>query len=190
MLANIGKTARWHPNATAVAGVVACVLVLAGAAPRAAAQESAVDAVTSRVSWNVYVNDDPRQCWVDTSPIQSRATRNGKVVSVNRGSIRLQVSYWANAAGRGEVSFLGGYTFKTGESVWLDIGDTRHLMFTDEKIAWSHSPESDARIIDDMKRGLEAVVTGKSNRGTTTTDTFSLLGFTAAIKEAAARCAG
>ncbi|MEL6597855.1 MAG: invasion associated locus B family protein, partial [Pseudomonadota bacterium] len=39
-----------------------------------------------------------------------------------------------------------------------------------------------------MKRGAEAVVTGRSGRGTTTKDTFSLLGFTAAVEDAEARC--
>jgi hypothetical protein len=39
-----------------------------------------------------------------------------------------------------------------------------------------------------MKRGAEAVVTGVSGRGTTTIDTFSLLGFTAAIEDAETRC--
>jgi len=39
-----------------------------------------------------------------------------------------------------------------------------------------------------MKRGSEAVVSGVSSRGTKTRDTFSLLGFTASIEDAEARC--
>jgi len=41
-----------------------------------------------------------------------------------------------------------------------------------------------------MKRGSEAVLTARSARGTKTQDTFSLLGFTAALDEAAKRCNG
>jgi hypothetical protein len=39
-----------------------------------------------------------------------------------------------------------------------------------------------------MKRGSNAIVTAVSSRGTTTKDTFSLLGFTAAVEDAEARC--
>ena len=39
-----------------------------------------------------------------------------------------------------------------------------------------------------MRRGSTAKVTGTSARGTTTEDTFSLSGFTAAVEDAEARC--
>ena len=39
-----------------------------------------------------------------------------------------------------------------------------------------------------MARMAEAKITGVSARGTTTVDTFSLSGFTAAITDAEARC--
>jgi len=41
-----------------------------------------------------------------------------------------------------------------------------------------------------MKRGATAVVTGISKRGTITKDTFSLLGFTAALEDVEKRCGG
>ena len=41
-----------------------------------------------------------------------------------------------------------------------------------------------------MKRGANAVLSGRSGRGTNTQDTFSLLGFTAAVEDAAKRCGG
>ena len=39
-----------------------------------------------------------------------------------------------------------------------------------------------------MKRGVDAVLTARSSRGTQTKDTFSLLGYTAAVEEAEKRC--
>ena len=44
------------------------------------------------------------------------------------------------------------------------------------------------KIVTAMKRGTEAVLTARSERGTQTKDTFSLLGFTAAIEDAETRC--
>ena len=40
------------------------------------------------------------------------------------------------------------------------------------------------KIITAMKRGAQATVTARSARGTQTKDTFSLLGFTAAVEDA------
>ena len=39
-----------------------------------------------------------------------------------------------------------------------------------------------------MKAGSQAVLTAHSSRGTQTVDTFSLLGFTAAMDDAQSRC--
>ena len=48
----------------------------------------------------------------------------------------------------------------------------------------------DSKIVTAMKRGADAIVTGVSSRGTQTKDTFSLLGFTAAVEDAEGRCGG
>jgi invasion protein IalB len=55
-------------------------------------------------------------------------------------------------------------------------------------MAWAASEQDDARLITAMKRGSDAVLTARSSRGTQTQDTFSLLGFTAAVEDADARC--
>ncbi|MEX0339706.1 MAG: invasion associated locus B family protein, partial [Arenibacterium sp.] len=44
------------------------------------------------------------------------------------------------------------------------------------------------KIITAMKRGASAILTARSSRGTQTKDTFSLLGFTAALEDAETRC--
>ena len=53
---------------------------------------------------------------------------------------------------------------------------------------WPASAAEDAKITTSMRRGASAVVTGLSSRETTTEDTFSLLGFTAAVDDAGQRC--
>jgi invasion protein IalB len=57
-------------------------------------------------------------------------------------------------------------------------------------MAWAASPQDDQSIVTAMKRGAEAVLTARSSRGTQTEDTFSLLGFTAAVEDAETRCQG
>ncbi len=66
-------------------------------------------------------------------------------------------------------------------------GNTFEL-FAEGEWAWPASDSDDAKIIAAMKRGSKAVLTARSSRVTQTNDTFSLLGFTAALDEAEKRC--
>ena len=70
----------------------------------------------------------------------------------------------------------------------LEVGGQDFQLFTEGDWAWPATPQDDAAIVAAMKRGADAVLTGRSGRGTQTKDTFSLLGFTAAVDEAAKRC--
>jgi len=72
--------------------------------------------------------------------------------------------------------------------VRLDIGSGTFELFTDGDKAWPENAAADDQIVAAMKRGTDAVLTGVSNRGTTTIDTYSLLGFTAALDEAQKLC--
>ena len=53
-----------------------------------------------------------------------------------------------------------------------------HLWMTEDHRAYAESEEDDRRIIVQMKRGNKMTVIGTSSRGTKTTDTYSLAGFT------------
>ncbi len=88
-----------------------------------------------------------------------------------------------------EVAFTGGYPFAQGSTVTVEIAGQDYQLFTEGEWAWPAGEGEDAEIVAAMKNGVEAVLTGASSRGTQTEDTFSLMGFTEAMTEAAARCA-
>lgn len=163
-------------------------LVLAGTA--AVAQEFSDNQVASSTDWNVFVEDDPKECWSVSVPTETVNTRDGRVVAANRGDILLMVFYRPTAGASGQVAFTGGYPFREGSQVDIEISGANFSLFTDGDWAWPVSPSDDAKLVAAMKRGSNAVVTGVSSRGTTTKDTFSLLGFTAATEDAEKRCAG
>ncbi len=146
--------------------------------------------VAAKTDWSVFVEDNPTECWGVATPKEEVATRGGNVVAVNRGQVLLMVFYRPSAEARGQVAFTGGYPFRSGSPVNIDIGGTEFELFTDGEWAWPASASDDAKIVTAMKRGASAVVTGISSRGTTTKDTFSLLGFTAAVEDAEGRCGG
>lgn len=169
--------------------VLALAAAVAFALP-AFAQESS-NRVATQTDWSVFVEDNPTQCWIVSAPKSIRNTKDGREVAARRGEIRLFVSFWPGQEKKGEVSVTGGYGYREGSTVSMTIGSSTFELFTDGELAWGASPAEDQRIVNAMKRGSQAVVVGVSQRsGTRTEDTFSLLGFTAAVEDAESRCAG
>ena len=84
--------------------------------------------------------------------------------------------------GRGEVSFVAGYPYKDGSTVSVAIGGRTFDLFTAADKAWTQGPEDDRDMVEAMINGADMVVKGISSRGTETTDTYSLIGFTATKK--------
>ncbi len=171
-------------------GIRNCIwgLALAVAGAGAATAQESNNRVAAHTDWSVFEASEPTQCWSVSAPKEQVNTRDGRVVAVRRDAALLFVSYIPGSNVSGQVSFTGGYPFREGSTVTLDIGGTQFEMFTDGEMAWSASDQDDSKIVTAMKRGAEAVVVGFSTRGTKTEDTFSLFGFTAAVEDAEKRC--
>lgn len=155
------------------------------------AQESTDNRVAANTDWSVFVEDNPTECWGVSAPKEARLTDSaGNPTTGRRGDILLFVFYRPGANVNGQVAFTGGYPFASGSTVEMTIAGTEYQLFTEGEWAWPATPEEDAKIVAAMKRGANAVLSGRSGRGNITTDSFSLLGFTAAVEEAEKRCAG
>lgn len=162
---------------------------MAGLATTAIAQQAtSTNRVAAKTDWSVFVEDDPTECWSVSAPKETVNTRGGRVVSVRRSDILLFVFYRPNAEVKGQVTFTGGYPFAGGSTVNLNVDGSEFELFTEGEWAWPATAADDAKIVTALKRGTEAVLTARSERGTQTKDTFSLLGFTAAIEDAEKRC--
>ena len=79
------------------------------------------------------------------------------------------------------VSFVEGYNLKDGSDVALDVGGTKFELFTKGDSAWARSAELDKTIVDALAHGKEAIVKGTPQKGSPTTDTYSLAGFAQAL---------
>ena len=156
-------------------------------APALSQTQSRVDV---QRDWSVFVAEQGGKtvCWIVSRPTKSVALRGGKTVAVNRGDIFMMVAMRPADGVEGEVSFISGYPFRKGSEVEAKVGSNTYTMFTSGENAWLRGPEEDANLIAAFRRGVDAVVEGVSSRGTTTVDTFSLLGFTAALESAEGRC--
>ncbi len=156
----------------------------------AMAQEVSTNRVAAKTDWSVFAEADPTECWGVSAPKETVNTRDGRVVAARRGEILMMVFYRPAAGVSGQLNFTGGYPFASGSTVNVNVDGSQFELFTEGEWAWAASPAEDAKLITAMKRGSSAVMTARSSRGTTTKDTFSLLGFTAAIEDAEKRCAG
>jgi hypothetical protein len=165
--------------------LVGVAMALMGTA--AIAQES-TNRVATKTDWSVFTDGTPLECWGVSKPKETVNSRDGKPVEVRRGDILLFVTFRQGGGSKGEVSFAGGYPFAKGSNVEVAIGSDKFQLFSDGEWAWPANAGDDASLLAAMKRGSEAVVSARSGRGTQTKDTFSLLGFSAAMEEAEKRC--
>jgi hypothetical protein len=172
----------WNPAAVCMA------LVCAGPA---LAQTQTAERVAAHTDWAVFVAGDPKECYIVSPPTSSRATRGGQAVEVRRGDVRLFVAYRPDENVENEVSFTGGYPFEAGSTVEMDVGGREFGLTpgTGDASEWAWTaPSDDASAVSALRGGSTATLTGVSARGTTTIDTFPLMGFTAADTDAQSRC--
>ena len=167
-------------------GALALAALVAGPL---AAQQTTDNRVGANTDWSVFQETDPAECFAVSAPKSQENTRDGQAVEVSRGETLLFVFFRPAEGVNGQVTFTGGYPFASNSTVTLEVAGSQFTLFTEEEWAWPASPEEDARIVEALKGGSEAVLTGQSGRGTVTRDTFSLLGFTSSVTEAQTRCA-
>ncbi len=86
------------------------------------------------------------------------------------------------------VTLIAGYTFKKDSDVVVDIAGQKFSLFTDKNSAWARDAETDHRLVAAMRKGSTMTVKGSSERGTATTDTYSLKGFSKAYAAINAAC--
>ncbi len=171
---------------TLISSALASIVVLG--AGTAIAQE--MQSVQSSKDWTVFVDqNNSKNCYVASQPKSKKAyDAQGNQKEVNRGDIRLYVGVKSGAT---EPSFLAGYPLSPEKAVEVKIGGATYAYATNpsasSEFAWPQ-PKFDQEIINAMKAGVEVVVTGQSQRGTVTVDTFSLSGFTAAYNAAVEKC--
>ncbi len=121
-------------------------------------------------------------CYVGSKPKKTEGNYT------KRGDVFVLVTHRPAEKVVGEISFEAGYTFKTGSEPTVTIGSRTFTLFTKGSNAWAQDASADKSLVAAMKGGSEMVVKGTSSRGTPTTDTYSLSGFTAAYGSISKSC--
>lgn len=164
-------------NMKAVLVTVLTGLWLVLAASSAGAQSSPESLGNFR-DWKAFKLSDGGDviCWIATKPLESLPA------GVRRGDIYLMLTHRPGQNVKNEVSVITGYTYEPGSVAKASVGKNKLRFFTDGDGAWLRTADEENKAVKYMKKGSKMSVIGKSSRGTMTTDSYSLLGFSAALK--------
>ena len=108
--------------------------------------------------------------------------------NLNRAEARIFVTFRTKENIQDEVSVTSGYPYKKGKKVNVTINENNFGFESSDNFAWLTSKDQEIKIVNLMKNKNNAKVVGVSARGNKTTDSYSLLGFTAAYNSAKNKC--
>ena len=166
------------PNPARFLALVLTAFLAWGAAPARAAEP---ELIGSYADWNAFTYDEKggKVCYMAGSPQKAEGKYS------KRGDIYVLITHRKAEKSTGVISVIAGYVYKKDSSVRLKIAAAAFELFTDGNKAWARD---DKDMVRTMKRGRKMVVKGTSARGTATTDTYSLTGFSAAYKAIGEAC--
>ena len=152
-----------------------------GASPALAQEPQHLD--THR-DWHTYTFQENGNlvCYMASKPTNEEGDYT------QRGDVYMLVTHRPAEASRDVISVITGYTYGPESEAVVTIGDKLFELFTSENTAWARDSATDASLVAAMKAGSSMIIKGTSTRGTLTTDTYSLLGFTAAYNEITRTC--
>ena len=129
--------------------------------------------------WKAYSTklDKTKTCFITSEPIKSEGKFNKK----NRGKPYVFVTNIKNGTSH-EVSIKAGFNFKKNNDVIFNVDGKLTKLFPVDDRAWSESSKIDRLLVQSMRKGKKLKVTGTSTPGNTIIDTYSLSGFTKALR--------
>ena len=152
--------------------------VLSWAALTAGARAEETNLLSSQGVWEAYQETEggKKVCYIGS--LAKKATGKYK----KRGETYVLITHRPAEKSANVVSVKAGYTYQNGSEVDFIIGARTFKLFTDAGHAFAYDAKGDKALVKAMVRGAKMVIKGTSSRGTPTTDTYSLKGFTAAYK--------
>ncbi len=165
-----------------LSGSVAGLAVLLAWAGAAAAQGANKLGAYGNWSLNATPDAASKTCFAAASPTQKEPA------NANRAPVILYVSAWPKEGVKSEISFKLGYRIKGDSDVVVTVGTATYKLFAKDDRAFIADATQELKLLDEMKKGAKLQIQATSERGTATTDTYSLAGLSQALKAMAASC--
>ncbi len=164
---------------TALATLAVCAVLISSPA---LAQGTKV--VKTFSAWTLYSHTGAPGdiCFITSQP------RETKPADVQRERAYFYVSSWTKDGIRSQISVLLGYDLEDQAPITVTVGSRAFKMFAKGDKGFVGDATSELQLIDAIKRGNFMTVRAKTKDGTETTDTYSLIGATAAVNSLANGC--
>ncbi len=159
-----------------IATLIGAFVLLSGFQPLSAQGAKFVERFADWSTYDAVSEANQKLCFAVSKP------KDLEPKNVKRGDIYFYVSSWPKDGVANEVSVKIGYDFAKDSTSKVSIGSDVFELFTDGDKAFVESPAQERRLVAAMRRGSKMLVRGRSVRGTSTTDVYSLSGITAALK--------
>jgi hypothetical protein len=165
-------------------GLATAALLLSLGAGRPALAQDGIERLGDFAAWSAFAftENGKKACYMASQPTKDEGDYT------NRGDIFAIVTHRPAEKRQDEVSIVAGYTFEQDSAVEVAIDGKRYSFFTQGDGAWAPDADTDAELVKRMIRGARMIVKGTSSRGTKTTDTYSLKGFTKAYRTISEAC--
>ena len=165
-------------HAAFAALVVAGVL---GLAPAARAQTTEAKTFND---WKVVIHDGKpaKVCFAVSEP-KTLDPGDGK-----RKRAFFYVSSWPKDGVKAEVSVNMGFELRPNVQIAVTVGSATFNLFAKDDKAFVADATDELKLIESMKRGSTMIVRGMAADGGQTTDTYSLSGITAALRNLQQSC--
>ena len=152
--------------------------VLSWTALTAGAQAEETNLLSTQGVWEAYQETEggKKVCYIGS--LAKKATGKYK----KRGETYVLITHRPAEKSANVVSVKAGYTYQENSEVEVIIGTETFKLFTDAGHAFAYDKKTDGLLVKAMIRGAKMVIKGTSSRGTKTTDSYSLKGFTAAYQ--------
>jgi len=134
--------------------------------------------------WGVYVSQNPKSkvCYALSQP------KDRQPANLKRDPAYFFVSTRPGESVKNEVSVMVGFPMKEGNEASAQIGDVSFALYTKQGSAWVRNIAEEARLVDALRKGKDAVIKSTSLRGNVTTDRYSLSGIAQALDRVAQEC--
>ena len=154
----------------------------------ARAKESNPSLLGQYGDWGMYTasRGGNKHCFALAEPKTTKMEPAGRT----RGASYLFVSTRPAEKVKNEVSVIIGYPFKSNSDATAEIGTAKFAMYTQNDGAWIKNVAEEARMVDAMRKGADLTVKGTSERGTQSTDQYSLKGLAQALDKIEQECTG
>lgn len=155
-------------------GLLSVAQGLVTSTPAAAASPTKLGTFNAWTAWT-GTDSSGTICYIAGDPSSTKPT------GLNRDPAHFLVVHRKTLGTKNETQSLLGYPIKKDSRPVATVDGKTYQMIAEGSGAWLASAADDASFVASMKKGSSLTVSATSQRGTDTTDTYSLAGVTAAM---------